>query len=342
MEELLEDEVSSSSEDEEDSRKYEEMCVQMIKMRQRLKKNHHYVLHDEMELNAVDREDGPQTLYLDIDIRMSNTWDKVGKEATTAPFEIIYQFDGMRTNRVLHTIETGQRIIKENRWTKVNEEQPQKEVQNESEEAEQMPLASKTMQPPEETEGVTEEKDAARESTEEARRRQMQALENSIQLELQKEPLLDTEKQYVEHLKQMGSVLRDLLGKKDNNDTERKTDMVTIEGSSSVKRSSRRPRRALSYREQSSDDSLEEETSSIRASEIISDKKIKKRLKVTLQRIRIPLESEATIAGFVNSLSPILAGKELEGVMQPSLLQVMSKQLLEDDSAGGESGKVGD
>lgn len=147
----------------------------MIKIRQRLKKNHHYVHHDEMELDALDRDGGPQTIYLDVDLRMSNTWDKVGREVTTAPFEVTYQFDGMRVNRVLHGLETGQKIFKEDRWTKMNDEQSEEERR-----IEQIPSTTEAVQIPEGTEATSAEGDMAGEDTQEARREQMKALEKSI------------------------------------------------------------------------------------------------------------------------------------------------------------------
>lgn len=271
------------------------------------------------------------------------------------PFEIVYRFDGEKIYRVLHSLETGERIEQEGEWQEItnmpvvtDDEEVQAleriEAENQTTNLEkEMQTAKETGVEPQEHkqqgEEVAEEKSTASDNVQEDRRKQMKALEESIQLELEREPLIDTDKQYVEHLKQTDSMLRDLLKQTNNPEIEKKIIDEAKEGVASVKRTSRRKRRALSYREQSSEDNLEEEVMSTPTPRIISDKKVKKKLKVTLQRVSFPLESKTFTFGD-NSPSLILAARELEGVMQSSSLQVMPKQILEDDSPSGESSKA--
>lgn len=56
MRKFLEEETFSSSKDEEESRTDEKMCRQIVRIRQSLKEDRHYVLHDEMEMDALDQE----------------------------------------------------------------------------------------------------------------------------------------------------------------------------------------------------------------------------------------------------------------------------------------------
>lgn len=119
MRRILAEESSCSSEDEERSRRYEEMCRQWIRVRQSMREDRQYLLHDEMEIEAIDQDQEQQTMFLDVDIRMTNTWTKTGKLTKVEPFEIVYRFDGTRIYRVLHSLETGEQIVQESEWRKV-------------------------------------------------------------------------------------------------------------------------------------------------------------------------------------------------------------------------------
>lgn len=90
------------------------------------------------------QEGADQTMYLDVDIRMSNTWSKTGKSAVVAPFEITYQVDGSGINRVLHGSETSQRIQKESVWQEVVAGRHE----GEEDENEQVPIEQQVVQQP--------------------------------------------------------------------------------------------------------------------------------------------------------------------------------------------------
>lgn len=107
-----------------------------------------------------------------------------------------------------------------------------------------------------------------------------------------------------------------------------------------TRRTNRQLSKTPSYKEQSSEDSFEEEGDRSTKSKIISSKRINKKLKVIMLRVDDRYCEAMTFAFGENSPSPMLVDDKL--VMQPSSLQVVPKQLLEEDSPSCELLKTAD
>lgn len=119
---------------------------------------------------------------------------------------------------------------------------------------------------------------------------------------------------------------------------EKENRIESTKSQAAAKRSSRRITKTPSHREESIDDSLEEENEPASAPKITSNKKVTKKLKVILPKV-VSAERKPTFAKCSNFSSMSTIERELERVMQPSSFQLLPKQTLEEDSASGYTGK---
>lgn len=116
MREYLGEESASESDNEDDMQRFIELNEKILDTEQRLMKDRHRILHDELCVNAVDDRNDVQTVYLECDIKMMNTGNLTGKRVITAPFQETYTFDGTKVSRKLYEIDTRNETINELTW----------------------------------------------------------------------------------------------------------------------------------------------------------------------------------------------------------------------------------
>lgn len=109
MKHYLEEEASTTSDSVEEPQNYERLAKKIVAVQQNCRTDRQYVLHDEIGIEKGQQ----QAIWLDVDLHMTNTWDRYGKRIWIALFEIIYVFNSDKLSRSLRELDTDTEVARE-------------------------------------------------------------------------------------------------------------------------------------------------------------------------------------------------------------------------------------